>query len=287
LYFVHHRAEFFSRMEELSVLRRRHPAIALWHGSLAAVMQFNVRGDSDWGLNISSAPLLIWPVGLLFLFGVGLAVWTLVKRRSGAGSGSLLLVWLVVMLAPTALSGDTSALRTLGTVTPVFLLAGWAAAWIWARLRARPAKVIFVAAVMVTGVAEGYRYFGEWAHSPGTARDLHVQAVKEALMLNQFPVGTPRYMAVDRDDDDLRLDYRNARGTEIALPYTGGIVVMETRRERVPIFLFEDEVSHTQFPPGSVLVQMYPSEDFFAKLKAQGIPLHTGVMDGVPYAVIE
>ncbi len=287
LYFLHHPAEFSGRMNELSVLRRRHPAIALWHGTLSAVMQFNVRGDSDWGLDISSAPLLLWPVGLLFLFGVGLALWTLVKRRRTATTAFLLMVWIVTMLVPTALSGDTSALRTLGTVTPVFLLAGWAAAWIFARSRSRPARVLLVAAVMATGAAEAYRYFGAWAHSPGTARDLHVQAVKEAQMLNRFPVDTPRYMAVDRDDDDLRLDYRNANGSQLALPYTGGIVVLETRQRRIPVFLFEDEAAHTQFPAGSVLVQMYPSEDFFAKLQAAGVPLHTAVMDGVPYAVIE
>jgi 4-amino-4-deoxy-L-arabinose transferase-like glycosyltransferase len=287
LYFVHHQADFSGRMNELSVLHRAHPARALWNGTRAAVMQFNVRGDSDWGLNISCAPLLLWPVGVLFVLGVALAVWAVVRRKAEAIAAALLLVWLVVMLAPTAISGDTSALRTLGTVAPVFLLTGWAAAWIYARLRWRVARVLLVALMLATGGVEAYRYFGVWAHSPGTARDLHAQAVREGLMLNELPLDTPRYVVVDRDDDDLHLAYRNVDGTQIALPYTGGDIVLLTRQHRVPAFLFEDEAAHTRFPSGSVLVQMYPSKGFFAGLERAGVRLHTAERDGVPYAVIE
>jgi hypothetical protein len=287
LYFVHHPAEFSGRMNELSVLRRAHPARALWAGTRAAVMQFNVRGDSDWGLNISCAPLLLWPVGVLFVAGVLLVVWKAVRRSSDAVAAVLLLVWLVVMLVPTAISGDTSALRTLGTVTPVFLLAGWAAAWVFDWLGSTTARAIFAGAVLATGGVEGYRYFVVWAHSPGTARDLHAQAAREGLVLNELPLSSPRYVVVDRDDDDLRLAYRNPDGSEIALPYTGGVVVLETRQHRVPVFLFEDEASHTRFPPGSVVVQMYPSADFFARLQREGVRLHTAERDGVTYAEIE
>jgi hypothetical protein len=246
-----------------------------------------VRGDSDWGLNISCAPLLLWPVGLLFVLGVVLAGWKVMRRGSDALAAGLLLVWLMVMLVPTAISGDTSALRSLGTVTPVFLLAGWAAAWMFERVGWKSARLVFVAAVLATGGVEAYRYFVVWAHSPGTARDLHAQAVREGLMLNQLSLGTPRYVVVDRDDDDLRLAYRNPDGSEIALPYTGGVVVLETRQHRAPVFLFEDEAAQKQFPPGSVLVQMYPSEDFFARLQRAGVRLHTAERDGVQYAVIE
>jgi 4-amino-4-deoxy-L-arabinose transferase-like glycosyltransferase len=287
LYFLHHPADFSGRMNELSVVHRAHPARALWNGTRAAVMQFNVRGDSDWGLNISCAPLLLWPVGLLFVLGVVLAGWKVMRRGSDALAAGLLLVWLMVMLVPTAISGDTSALRSLGTVTPVFLLAGWAAAWMFERVGWKSARLVFVAAVLATGGVEAYRYFVVWAHSPGTARDLHAQAVREGLMLNQLSLGTPRYVVVDRDDDDLRLAYRNPDGSEIALPYTGGVVVLETRQHRAPVFLFEDEAAQKQFPPGSVLVQMYPSEDFFARLQRAGVRLHTAERDGVQYAVIE
>jgi 4-amino-4-deoxy-L-arabinose transferase-like glycosyltransferase len=287
MYFLNHPAEFFHRMNQLSPLGRQHPVMRIWGGILMAVMQFNVRGDSDWGTNISSAPLLLWPVGLLFLLGIGLALWTLVRRRTGRTTAGLLLLWLVTMLVPTALSYDTSALRTIGDVTPVFLLAGWGAAWIYERLRSRWACGLFLAALLAIGVTEGYRYFVVWDHSPGTADDLHAQVAQTGLMLSGLPPETPRYMVVDRDDDDLRIAYRNPTGSEIALPYTAGVVVLETRQHRLPIFLFEDEAAHTRFPPGSVLVQMYPSDDFFPRLRAQGVQLRTGVRDGVPYAVIQ
>lgn len=287
LYFVHHPAEFSGRMNELSVLRRAHPARALWNGTRAAVMQFNVRGDSDWGTNISCAPLLLWPVGLLFAAGGALAVSNIVRRSSAAIAAALLLVWLVAMLVPTALSGDTSALRSLGTVTPVFLLAGWAAAWIYARLQSRTIRALLIAMILATGLVQAYRYFVVWAHSPGTARDLHVQAVREGQMLNELPLSAPRYVLVDRDDDDLRLAYRNADGSEIPLPYTAGAIVLETRQHALPIFLFEDQAAQMRFAPGSVLVQMYPSEDFFPKLARAGVRLHTEERDGVPCAVID
>jgi len=107
------------------------------------------------------------------------------------------------------------------------------------------------------------------------------------LMLNQFPISTPTYVAVERDDDDLRLAYTNPDGSQLPLPYTGGDIVLLTRQHRVPVFLFRDEAARTQFPAGSVLVEMYPEAGFFAGLKAQGVRLRTGVMDGVPYAVVE
>jgi 4-amino-4-deoxy-L-arabinose transferase-like glycosyltransferase len=287
VYFLRHPGDFSHRMNQLSPLGQPHPWVRIWNGILMAVLQFNVRGDTDCGTNISGAPLLLWPVGLLFLLGVGLAVWTLMKRRSGSEAAALLLVWLMTMLMPAALSHDTSAMRTIGDVTPVFLLCGWASAWIFAQLRSRRARGLFVAALLATGATEAYRYFGVWAHSSGMADDIHAPAVQAGWMLNKLPPETPRYVAVDRSDTDLRLTYKNPDGSELALPYSVETVILETRQHRVPSFLFEDEAVHKRFPPGSVLTQLYPSPDFFAKLQAAGVRLHTAVKDGVPYAVIE
>lgn len=287
MYFLRHPGDFSHRMNELSVFRQPHPVMMIWNGIRMAVLQFNVRGDSDCGTNISTAPLLLWPVGLLFLLGVGLAIWALMKRRKGAEAAALLLVWLMTMLAPAALAHDTSAMRTIGDVTPVFLLCGWAGAWLFSQFSSRWARGLLVAALLATGATEAYRYFDVWAHSPGMADDIHAQAVQAGWMLNKLPLETPRYMLVDRDDTDMRMTYKNPDGSVVDAPYSVETVRLETRKHRLPTFLYEDEAAQRRFPRGSVLVQLYPSTDFFPKLQAAGVHLHTAVMDGVPYAVIE
>ena len=288
LYFARHPEDFSHRMDQLNVLRQPHVARAIWKGVVAATLQFNVRGDAEWSRNLASAPLLLWPAGLLFLLGCALAVWAAMQRREHAVVASLLLCWLVVMLVPSALAGRPSSLRALGTITPVFLLAGWGAEWIYARVRSnRIARGLFFAVLLATATTEAYRYFGVWAHAAETRDDLHADAVEKARMLNSLPLGTPRYVLVDRDDDDYRVLHKNPDGTEINLPYIAGIVLLETRRERVPVFLFEDEAASTPMPPGSVLVQMYPSADFYPRLRAKGVRLRPGVINGVPYAQVE
>ena len=44
---------------------------------------FNVHGDDNWRHNVSGAPELFWPVGILFLLGIILGLYSLWKSWRG------------------------------------------------------------------------------------------------------------------------------------------------------------------------------------------------------------
>jgi 4-amino-4-deoxy-L-arabinose transferase-like glycosyltransferase len=288
IYFLLHQHDFFLRASQVSVFGREHPAHALWNGIIGALTQYNIRGDRSWASGIRFAPLLLPPIGILFLAGVALALRGVI-RGNRRGPNLFLLAWLIIMLLPAILAGEPSGIRSLGTIPPVFIFAAVGAHLIYARLRAKRRLVlIFVAAIFAIGLLEGYRYFYIWAREPRTADALSAQQIAIGRFLKTLATGTPRYVAVDRDDDEIRIPYKNGDGSELPLPVTAETTLFAAGAAEPPAFLFEDEVGHRHLAPGSIIVQLYYSPEFDSELQNQGVHFRTGVgSQGVHYVVVE
>jgi hypothetical protein len=288
LYFLHHPADFFARANQVSIFSQPNPLAALGTGLVRALAQFNFKGDCWWLVNIGCAPVLVLPVGLLFLMGIVLACRAVILYGVHARQHWLLLIWFFVMLLPAVLAGGASALRSIGTVPAVFLFAGIAAEFVFARLEvSRAARTLFLLALIITATLEAYHYFAVWARDSRAASEFDASELEVGRFLNSLAPSTPRYLVVDRDDDDVAIPHTNSDASEFPLPISAETVLFATDGHLSPIFLFDDEVADTDFVPGSVIVHLYSDPDFFRGLHTGGLRFRTGVFGNVRYAVVE
>ncbi len=135
------------------------------------LLMFNVHGDDNWRHNISGAPELFWPVGILFLLGIVLGLYSLWKswrrerrcvttQRTCSRLFALLLtfVWFILALLPAAASdeGIPHALRSILMLPPALIFAALAGVWLydliknhWGGKIAKTLAAIFLVSVAV------------------------------------------------------------------------------------------------------------------------------------------
>ena len=124
-------------------------------------------------------------------------------------------------------------------------------------------------------------------HDPRVAYEFDAPRVAIGRLLNSLPESTPRYVAFDRDDDDIRIPYNNSDGSGLPLPISAETVLFETQEHPSPTFLYEDQVAKTTFPSGSVIVQLQPNPEFYSDLKAAGLRLRVATANEIAYATVE
>jgi hypothetical protein len=290
LYFLSHPSDFFTRAKQVWIFAQPNPLMAFGKGLVLTAGMFNVRGDCTWLYNLGCSPQLLPPVGLLFVLGVGLSLRRAFREGILARTECLLLVWFLVMLLPRLLTGgpSPSTLRSIGALAPVFIFVGIGAEFLLQKLATRrTAYHLMLAAVIATGGIEAYRYFVSWGHDPRVAYEFDAPRVAIGRLLNSLPESTPRYVAFDRDDDDVRIPYNNSDGSALPLPISAETVLFETQEHPSPTFLYEDEVAKTTFPSGSVIVQLQPNPGFYSDLKAAGLRLRVATANEIAYATVE
>jgi 4-amino-4-deoxy-L-arabinose transferase-like glycosyltransferase len=94
IYFLNNPSDFFGRAGDVSVLNVENPAKELTLGALKTLAMFNFSGDWNWRHNLAGSPMLVWPVGILFVLGVVLIVIKVIgwiqgyaSQRHGIASG--------------------------------------------------------------------------------------------------------------------------------------------------------------------------------------------------------
>ena len=145
--------------------------------------------------NIPGRALLFWPVGLLFLLGLGVAI-----RRQ-----RWLLVWIIIGLLPAIIAneGIPHAWRSILAAPAVFIVAAQGGVWLWERTRRSISLAILQpTALMVCGllVIEAYRsYFVLWANDPRVMDRSDKDLLEIAARLNSLPHDPPKYVILTPD----------------------------------------------------------------------------------------
>ncbi len=151
---------------------------------------FNFAGDNNWQYNMPSQPLLLWPIGILFILGFLRSIIKLIKIKKRHGhfstSQTLLLSWFFMGLAPVMFSNETTpyALASLIVSPVVFIWAGEGLWWImdklgdwyhardvheyrfqhkWLRESSFAALLTIIILLASFTVAEYDKYFNKWA----------------------------------------------------------------------------------------------------------------------------
>jgi len=123
-YFWRHPEAFFGRPEQVSAVDSQMVSVAglreLAINAGRTVGMFFVAGDANWRHNLSGEPALLPPVAVLLVVGYALAL-----ARFRRPAHLLLVLWLPVMLVPSALSIDAPHyLRTIGAAPAAAMAVG-------------------------------------------------------------------------------------------------------------------------------------------------------------------
>lgn len=184
-YFYQHPEYFMGRSTQVSVLNSASPLKTTAWSLFKTLGEFNIYGDSNWRHNLSGQPLLLYPVGLLFLLGFGwclASVFNLELYRQGKLKrleySWLLLVWWGIMLAPAFLTneGVPHALRSIGSLVPAYifsalgfwLLLSWTKKFQSKKTRTALLSVLILALVSFAPISF-YQYFIVWGQNEEVA----------------------------------------------------------------------------------------------------------------------
>ncbi|NLF02698.1 MAG: hypothetical protein GX601_17160, partial [Anaerolineales bacterium] len=174
--------------EPLRALRAGDISIVLgrlWSGLAGLVLPG--RGDEFLAYNIPGRPLLDPLTGVLFLLGLLICV-----ARWRRPAYALLLLWLVVGISPSLLTGATAGFtRSIAAQPTLFIvpaIAGvaavqWAAAH-WGRVAAWVVSTAIVALVVASGWVNVRDYFGVWGESPDVRAAYKHLLVEEAAYVD-------------------------------------------------------------------------------------------------------
>ncbi|HEX4103903.1 MAG TPA: glycosyltransferase family 39 protein [Candidatus Paceibacterota bacterium] len=218
-YFAKNPSAFFGRTSEISVTSTANPletfAVNFWK----TLLEINVQGDFNWRQNISGAPELFWPVGILFLVGIALGIYWLWKERRKKNAltdapvkseGQTLLVfgiwftfaWFILGALPAALSNDgiPHALRSILMVVPAVTLAALGGMWAYRMIKdhwgGRAALTLGVIALAILAFFAYYDYFIVWGENPNVPGAFNADYVTIGREINALPATTPKYVVV-------------------------------------------------------------------------------------------
>ncbi len=205
IYFAQHPADFFGRTGELSVSASPHPLTDLTVNIAKTALMFNYHGDYNWRQNFSGAPELFWPVGILFLIGLILAIAKIKKFGF-----SFLLAWFALAALPVVISneGIPHALRAILMIPPVFILAAFGGWWLYDKIINSPfCKLsknsrlmfnIFVIIFLSLLAFQAYvSYFIAWAQNPNVPGAFNQDYADIASQINGLPLQTQKYVVVE------------------------------------------------------------------------------------------
>ncbi len=176
---------------------------------------FNYHGDYNWRQNVSGAPELFWPVGILFLLGIVLSVYYVIRRwrkkyitaeneKLFPQFGILLtFAWFIFGILPAAASdeGIPHALRSILALAPALVFATLGGVWLyriikkhWSVTVAKSLMVVFLLIVAGWGY---YDYFVVWAQNPNVPGAFSANYVDIGRQINALPTSTPKYVVVN------------------------------------------------------------------------------------------
>lgn len=227
-FFISNPDDFASRSSHISVF---NPEVN--HGNLPAtlaktfslsLLKYNFWGDQNWRHNYPPYPVLDPFVGTFFLAGLLFVIWqtvTLMGRRLRDGDRDLrlvtytfLLITFFVMLIPEFLTdeGLPHALRSIGTQTPVFLMASLSAFWVLSKaLRSQPGtKLALLSLLVITLVSSATwnltKYFGFFPNNVHASGYFNENYRNMASYLLSLPDTTHKYVLINEKGENNRFD---------------------------------------------------------------------------------
>jgi len=222
-YFVKHPSDFFGRTSQIAVTNAGNPIGDFALNTVKTLGMFNFHGDDNWRHNVSGAPELFFPVGIIFIIGVILALswlwkhWREHVRHDGTTLGTpslfgllILFVWFILALLPAALSdeGIPHSLRSILMLPPAIVFAAFGGIWCYGFMKKHwgvSAAVTIAAVFFASTAAFAYvDYFVTWAQNPNVPGSFNADYVTIGRAINALPVSEPKYVIVSAGGVPIR-----------------------------------------------------------------------------------
>ena len=268
MYFLQHPSHFMARTG-VSVFTQEGPILTFLSSLGTHILQFFINGDPNWRHNISGSPALFWPTAVLFFIGIVIAkkgVW----KDDNRPVYVLLFSWILLMLLPGALTyeGIPHHLRTIGTIPPVFLLAGLGGWWVIEKskniFKSNPnnsysviVKLGGALLILSFTLASLLRYFDVWAYEDEVKAHFFHQSTGMVELLETLPQDITKVVIVPGNG--------NSQET-LPLP-TQSLIFLERAKygESRLNYLYTNELD--QIEPNAILIPLDFSPELLTRLQ--------------------
>ena len=224
-FFYFHPEHYASRTGGISVL---NPDVN--KGNLISVLaktfglslaKYNFWGDQNWRHNYPPYPILNPLVGIAFLFGLCYSIFKFLRllwlrifhgiREEKLVVYTLLLSWFFVLLIPEFLAyeGNPHALRAIGTIPVVFIIATIPLLWVLGKLanyshafKVSTVSLLF-AGFLFIGIADPMKYFVFFANNPEQYGAFDASFTNMAKYLMTLPDGTKKYVIANAGGKEM------------------------------------------------------------------------------------
>lgn len=187
-------------------LNKGKPLATLWDSTQKTLLQYNFRGDDNARHNVPNEPLLNTFVGIMFILGILVALYSIGHARYAA-----ILFIAAAMMLPAALTAEglPHGLRSIGSAPAVMILAAIGLSYFIGRWYAifpinsfaRNIGLGLVVLLMAATLVQGYfAYFRAWAGNP----DVYDAYAEDMVQLANYTnanyegAGAPKvFMVVD------------------------------------------------------------------------------------------
>jgi len=275
IYFLKNPQDLNSRAAGILVFTHEHPIKAFVKSLILHLGMFNFYGDPNWRHNFAGSPMLIWPVGILFLTGLIYSIKKLTfsiktKNYSLLTTHYSLLSWFFVMLLPGVLTyeGIPHALRTIGAIPAIYIfsaLGGYKTYQLFQKNTSRK-MLLFLACflfLVATIFVQYKKYFIDWGIHPETGGAFSEDYVKIGNYLNSLSPEIQNYVIVNRPG--------------VPVPYSDGIpmsaqtiMFIENTKFGKPrsVYLLPEDLDQVEINEKPiVIIPLAPSEDLFNQFR--------------------
>ncbi|MFY9462302.1 MAG: glycosyltransferase family 39 protein [Candidatus Sungiibacteriota bacterium] len=226
-YFLQNPQDFLGRSGQVSIFSAANPLYEFVKSNALTLQMFFWRGDCNPRHNFACQPQLFWPVAVFFAVATALALRALFKKTDALPAATLL-AWFVFMLFPATLTreGIPHALRSIGLIPPVFLLAGWGAEFLWTSARdwldrakqeqkwqsywpqfhriKKEVAVLFALLLLFTAFNAYRTYFVRFPENPNTYYAFGTDLANIGQYMNTLPGDARKIVIVNLSGDLIR-----------------------------------------------------------------------------------
>jgi len=205
IYFLNNPQDFMGRTSQVSIFSDGTPVKILLENTVKTLGMFNFKGDGNWRHNYAGAPLLYWPVGILFLIGAVVSLFYVRKDKGEKISATILFGWFVLATLPVIISNEglPHALRAILMIPPIFIFAGRGGEFVakkikeYAPILRKPFFTFSMIFFFLLILNSYQKYFVSWADNENTAGAFSQNYVDIGREINSLPQETSKYVIVE------------------------------------------------------------------------------------------
>jgi len=262
IHFLKNPKDLVGRAAPITIFKQENPFKAFLTSLFSHLGMFNLYGDPNWRHNLSTSPMLLWPLGILFLIGILLLIKELIssiknKKLLPIASYSLLIAWFLAMILPGVLTfeGIPHSLRVIGVIPVVYIFIALAAEKIYQFLavntKTKP-LLVFACLFLLFAISfsEFNKYFVKWGKNPEVEGAFTKKYVEIGNYLNSLSEETKKYVIVNELGSPLY---------GISIPAQTVIFIENTKFDQPrAIYLRAEDLNQIKIAQGkTVIVPLY------------------------------